>query len=189
MIKDEREILTRQVITKKLIYEAKRSMIGSLMICILAALLFGMLNIMWFGFSDVPSAIRIIINLLQLPVYLACAFFFIRGIINICKVNRDAFTVVEDILTEIEDNQLSLKQLILYGGYDILLGSKSHLRHIFKFRSGKVFIANAEEYKNTGLAAAAEFSSVGDSFFLVFYNDSPDRIILLFSSKIYNYKG
>lgn len=189
MFKDEREILTRQTITKKLTYEAKRTMVGSLMICILAAVLFGMLNIMWFGFSDVPAAVRIIINLLQAPVYLACAFFFVRGVINICKINKGDFTVIKDVLTEIEDNQFNLKQLILYGGFDILFGSKAHLRHVFKFKSSKVFIANAEEYKNTSVGTAAEFSSAGDSFFLVFYNDSPNRVVLIFNSKIYNYKG
>ena len=62
-------------------------------------------------------------------------------------------------------------------------------RHIFKFKSGKIFVANAEEYKNTRLDTAAEFSLRGDNFYLVFYNDSPNKIILLFSSKTYNYKA
>lgn len=42
-MKDEREILTRQIIFKKLIYEAKRSMIGALLICILGLIVFGMM--------------------------------------------------------------------------------------------------------------------------------------------------
>ena len=43
-MRDEREILTRQIISKKLTYEAKRSMVGALLICILCALVFGMFN-------------------------------------------------------------------------------------------------------------------------------------------------
>ena len=51
---------------------------------------------------------------------------------------------------------------------DELLGNKAHLKHIFHFQSGKTFIANAEEYKNTRLGTVARFSSGGDVFFLFF---------------------
>ena len=104
------------------------------------------------------------------------------------KAKRGNFTVVEDILTEVKDNQFNLIQLIMYGGRHTLLGNKAHLRHVFQFESGKTFIANAEEYKNTRLGVAAQFSMPGDTFFIVCYNDAPSKIILLFSSKTYTYK-
>ena len=45
-MRDERDILTRKIISKKLIYEAKRSMFGTLLICILGAIIFGMFNLL-----------------------------------------------------------------------------------------------------------------------------------------------
>ena len=189
MKKDEREILTRQNILKKLIYEAKRSMVGSLLMCVLGAVIFGMISLLLLTPSYVTIATKLIVGILIALYFIACAFFFIRAILRMIKAKRGNFTVVEDILTEVKDNQFNLIQLIMYGGRHTLLGNKAHLRHVFQFESGKTFIANAEEYKNTRLGTAAEFSLPGDTFFLVFYNDNPNKIILLFSSKIYAYKA
>lgn len=186
MKKDEREILTRQNILKKLIYEAKRSMVGSLLMCVLEAVIFGMMSLLLLTQSYVTIATKLIVGILIALYFIACAFFFIRAILRMIKAKRGNFTVVEDILTEVTDNQFNFFQLIIYGGR---LGNKAHLRHIFKFKSGKIFVANAEEYKNTKLGTAAEFSLPGDTFFLVFYNDNPNKITLLFSSKIYTYKN
>ena len=191
-MRDEREILTRQIISKKLIYEAKRSIVGALLICILCALVFGMFNLLLLSAHHVSPITKTVVNLLQLPVYAVCVFFFVRAIINICKTNRGAFNVTEEELVSVKDNEfslLSLLQLVLYGGRDIILGNKSHLRHVFEFKSGKKFVANVEEYKNTRLDVAAQFSMPGDTFFIVCYNDAPSKIILLFSSKTYTYKN
>ena len=185
MKKDEREILTRPTIQKKLIYEAKRSMIGSLLMCILGTMVFGMVSLILLFPNYVTFATKLIVSILVSLYFIACAFFFVRALLRMIKAKRGNFTVVEDVLSEIKDNQFSLVQLILYGGWHSLLGNKSHLNHVFKFQSEKTFIANVEEYKNTRLGKTAEFSSIGDSFYLVFYNDSPDKIVLLFSSKIY----
>ena len=187
-MKDEREVLTRQIVSKKLTYEAKRSMVGALLICILCAIIFGMLNLLLWSAHYVSPITKTVLNLLQLPVYAVCVFFFVRAIINICKTNRGAFTVTEDELVYVKDNEFSLLQFVLYGGRDIIFGNKSHLKHVFEFKSGKKFVANVEEYKNTRLGVAAQFSMPGDTFFIVCYNDSPSKIILLFSSKTYTYK-
>ena len=189
MKKDEREILTRQNILKKLIYEAKQSMVGSLLMCVLGAVFFGMMYLLLLTPSYVTIKTKLIVGILIALYFIACAFFFIRAILRMIKAKRGNFTVVEDMLEEIKDNQFSILQLIMYGGLHTLFGNKSHLKHIFKFKSGKIFVANAEEYKNTKLGTAAEFSLPGDTFFLVFYNDNPNKIILLFNSKTYTYKN
>ena len=187
-MRDEREILTRQIVSKKLTYEAKRSMGGALLISILCAIIFGMINLLLLSAHYVSPITRLAVNLLQLPVYVICAFFIVRAIINIVKIKRDAFTVVEDELVYVKDNEFSLLQLILYGGQHTLSRNKSHLRHVFEFKSGKKFVANVEEYKNTRLGVAAQFSMPRDTFFIVCYNDAPSKIILLFSSKTHTYK-
>ena len=189
MKKDEREILTRQSVLKKLTYESKRSMVGSLLMCILGTVFFGMMCLMLLSLPYVTTRTKIILGFLLVPYFIACAFFFVRALLRLFKAKRGEFTVVEDMLAEIKDNQFSILQLIMHGGMHTLFGGKSHLNHIFKFKSGKIFVANAEEYKNTKLGTAAEFSLPGDTFFLVFYNDNPNKIILLFNSKIYTYKN
>jgi len=187
-MKDEREILTRQTVLKKLVYEAKRSMIGSLSTCILGAIVLGMMSLLLLSSSSASQGIKLIVGLINALFYITCAFFFVRALLTLIKAKRGDFTIVEDVLKEIKDNQLSIMQLLIYGGSHTLFGNRSHLNHIFQFESGKMFIANVEEYKNTRLGAAAEFSLPGDSFFTVFFNDSPNKIILLFSSKTYIYK-
>ncbi len=186
MKKDEREILTRQAILSKLQYEAKRSMIGSLLMCGLGLVFFGMMSLILLTPSYITVVTKLIVGVLVVLYFIACAFFFIRALLRLFKTKSGEFTVVEDILTEVKDNQFNFLQLIMYGGG---LGNKAHLRHVFQFKSGKMFIANVEEYKNSRLGAAAEFSLPGDTFLLVFYNDNPNKIILLFSSKIYAYKA
>lgn len=188
-MKDEREILTRQTVLKKLVYEAKRSMIGSLSTCILGAIVLGMMSLLLLSSSSASQGIKLIVGLINALFYITCAFFFVRALLKLIKAKHGDFTVVEDVLKEIKDNHLSIIQLLIYGGTHTLFGNKSHLNHIFQFESGKTFIANVEEYKNTRLGAAAEFSLPGDSFFTVFFNDSPNKIILLFSSKTYTYKN
>ena len=189
-MKDEREILTRQAILKKLVYEAKRSIVSSLLIFFLESLIFGMfyLALSLADESLVIRTIRIIDIILMVLCFTGCAVFIVRSVLNIRKARRGDFTVVEDVLTEIHDNKINIINLIILGVEYILSGYKYHLEHVFKFRSGKTFIANAEAYKNTRLDAAAQFSSPEDIFFLVFYNDRPNKIILLFSSKTYIYK-
>lgn len=187
-MKDEREILTRQTILKKLEYEAKRSMIGSLLMCILGAIVLGTLSLILLSANNVTFGTKLIVSVFNSLYFITCAFFFVRALLKLIKAKRGDFTVFEDVLKEIKDNQLSIIQLLIYGGTHTLFGNKSHLNHIFQFESGKIFIANVEEYKNTRLGAAAEFSLPGDSFLTVSYNDSPNKIILLFSSKTYIYK-
>ena len=186
-MKDEREILTRQTILNKLVYEAKRSIVGSLLMCGLGLVLFGIMSFILLTPSYLTMVTKLIVGILPSFFYfIACAFFFIRALLSMNKAKRGEFTVVEDVLTEIKDNELSILRFLLYGRRYRL---KAYLYHVFKFRSGKMFIANAEEYKNTRLGAAAEFSMPGDIFYLVFYNDNPNKIVLLFSSKTYAYKA
>lgn len=187
-MKDEREILTRQAVSKKLTYEAKRSIVGSLLTCVLAFILFGMLKLVLPSFTYAKNMMIVLVYVFPLPIYAGCAFYFIRGTINYININKGAFSVVEDELVEIKDNELSLFHLLMSEGRGILAGQRNHLVHVFKFKSGKKYVVNAEEYKHTKLDAVAQFSNPGDSFYVVFYNHSPNKIILIFSAKTHTYK-
>ena len=192
-MKDEREILTRQLVLQKLKREAQRSMVGAFLILILGSVLFGMLSLICaVGLPKDSGILKLLPVLLFIPVFITCIFLCVRALLQMLKAQRGDFTVVKENLTEVQDNQFNLIQfltdILLLGVIYKLSGNKSHIRHIFKFESGRQFIANVEEYKNSRLGVSAEFSLVGDSFFLVFYNDSPNKVILLFNSKTYNYK-
>lgn len=184
-MRDEREVLTREIISQKLIREAKRSMVGSVLMLLLGALALGMLHVMSLYASPSVSSIAVIAEIVLDAIFVgACIFFFVRGALRMSKARHGEFSVVEDSLLDIQEDRFSLWQMLLTGR----IFDRSNYVHIFKFQSGKKVVVNSDEYQNTGLDAAAKFSLPGDTFFLVFYKDSPEKIVLLYSSKIYNYK-
>ena len=50
-------------------------------------------------------------------------------------------------------------------------------------------MVNCGEVKNSRLDTVAKFSLAGDVFYLVCYADSPEKVVLLYASKIYDYNG
>lgn len=182
-MKDKREILTREIIKQKLIQEAKRSMIGAVLIFALGSLIFGMLHIVVISASRlVPLVVE---SILFAIFVIAGVFFFMRGVLHVIKARHGEFSVLEDILSDVKDDRFSIWRMFLTGR----IFDQSNYEHIFTFASGKKFVANSSEYKNTSLDATAKFSLLGDTFFLVYYNGAPDKIVLLYSSKLYSYKG
>lgn len=91
-------------------------------------------------------------------------------------------------MVSVQDNVFSLWRGIVNSGSGYGR-RKDDCEHIFEFESGKRFVVGASRYGNTGIDATAEFSLEGDRFFLVYYNDAPDKLIFIFSAKIYNYKS
>lgn len=177
-MQDEREVLTRDIIRKKLIYDAKRGIFNSLFLLFLSALFLGALYLI---------SLKIIILVLLSIWAVGCLFFFVRAILRMMKAKRWEFTVDEDTLRSIHDDKFS------WWRFAINFGNRYHrrrddLEHVFEFKCGKKFVAGAAEYQNTSVDTAAKISFEGDKFFLVYYNDDPDRLIFIFSSKIYNYK-
>lgn len=183
---DERDVLTRPIIAKKLRREAKRSTVGAALMCLMGAVFGGALLLLDSPHST-ANAGDVLIGALLALWSLGCLIVFVRGLLRMYRAGRGAFTVTEEALTEIQDHQLSLWRLILFGGWHTLLGDRSHRYHRFRFESGKTFIANAGGSKNTRLGVAAEFSLAGDRFYLVCYDDRPSSIVLLFSEKTHRY--
>ena len=185
---DERDILTRSIIAKKLQREAKRSMVGAALMCLMGTVFGGALLLLDPSHST-ANAGDVLIGALVALWSLGCLIVFVRGLLRVCRARRGAFTVTEEALTEIRDHQFSLWRLMLFGGWHTLLGDRSHRYHRFQFESGKTFIAHADGSKNTRLGAAAEFSLAGDRFYLVCYDDRPSSIVLLFSARTHTYKA
>ncbi len=197
-MKGEREIITRATITKRLMWEAKHNMIASMLTLVFAFLGFGVIHLMVAGAFS--SAVNVL-SILNGVVFIVFVIFFsvlpfVRGAVRMSKTRRGEFFIAEDELEDMQDNQFSIWQTLRYDNRvnirNILIDRRpfhrSSYQHVFTFRSGKKFIANSYEYQNTRLETTAQFSMPGDIFYTVFYKDAPEKIILFYSSKIYNYK-
>ena len=185
-MKDEREVLTRELVSQKLKREAKRTMFGALMTFILGSIFFGLVSLMVLAVSKPGSiAPAVVSSVLFSALAVYCVVMLILAAIKLGKTGRGEFTVYEDVLVEIKDDQLNVFLALLSGR----IFDKDSYEHIFKFESGKTFVANSGEYRNTRLGASADFSLPGDVFYTVFYNDSPNKIVWFYSSKSYRYKA
>lgn len=187
-MKDQREVLTRNIIQQKLIRDAKRSMMGALF-----AFIFGAIAL-WgaYLFASMSSVLvdlglsSVIPWLVALPFTANFFFILARALLRLGKARHGDFTVFEDTVEYVDANKPTIHRRLIGTGWD--RNSKSYFNHIFQFTSGKKFVANSGEYANTHLDTAAQFAMGGDTYFTVFYNDAPKRIILLYSSKFYDYK-
>ena len=184
-MKDKREILTKDLVAGKLMHRAKQSMVGSVLMLALTSLMFGMIYVMT-KMSRTPSAdVAVIVeSVIATAFFAGCLFCFIRGVLRYRKARKGEFSVIEDVLTDVKDMQFSPWQMLLSGR----IFARSNYQHVFTFQSGKVFVANNATYIGARLETASKFSLPGDTFFLAVYNDSPDRIRLLYSAKSYQYK-
>ena len=176
-MKDQREALTRDHIAKKLTRESKHTMLRSVLFFILGALFQGVLFMAYAPSKDIRS-------LAFGGLGAACIFFFGRAVLRIIAVRHGKFDVVEDTLSEIKESRFNLLRALL----SKVLFSRSNYDHIFRFESGKRFVANCGELVNTGVDVAANFSMVGDTFYLVSYSYNPKKILWIYSTKIYNYE-
>ena len=180
-MKDEREILTREDIYKKLLREAKRSIVGSLLMLALVAVVSGIF--LPLIASAAPYLFYAIFGSFFL-ILLFCLFCVWRGCLRIGKARRGEFSVIEDTLVNVEVNKLSFGRILLGGGR-----FRDYLNHVLCFQSGKKIVINSGEYQKTHLDSIVHVSFPGDTFILVFYPDTPEKIIWLYSTKVYNYKG
>ena len=192
-MKDERELLTRKRIAERLAWEAKHSILGTLIVCGMAALLLTILVRL-----IIPRTYAALAWLAVVPCLIAFTLSLVRSLMQLDKIRREKFIVVEDILIDVQTDQLNRRRAFLSGEFrdpsniwNLVFGNRWYDRdcyeHIFQFQSGRRFVANAHTYHGTRLETVAEFSMRGDTFFLVMYENAPKKIVLLYSSKIYRY--
>lgn len=183
-MKDKREILTRETVAQRLIWRAKRSMVGAAIVLFLSAVILGMFHVMTLYESPSPSALLTTLELaLDVLMVSFCVFYLVRGALQIHWVRKGKFTVAEDILLDVKEDKISLLRVLFLTGR---LFDRSNYVHVFSFLSGKQFIATSGEHHGTD--AAAGFSLPGDAFFLVFFDRKPEKILLLYSARTYHYK-
>ena len=191
-MKDNREILTRDILQQKLIQEAKHLIIGATLLLVPISIILG-LTYLVVCFSTSPNSF---LSIFLLVAIIGAAIIFgidiIRGAIRLCKARQGEFTIVEENLIKMEAFKFSFWQLFLRFDlrFPILsLIHRPYFNHIFEFESGRKYIVNADEYKDAHVNTAAQISQVGDTLLVVSYNDNPRKVIRIFSSKIYHYKA
>lgn len=185
-MKDNREILTRDIIQQKLIREAKRTIIGSVLIWLLGFIVLGLPGLLLIEMIPIFASI---FGFSFIGLSLVCLFQIKRGSKQLGEAHSGDFLIAQERLTKIEDHKLSIWQTILRFRTQFPIITKDYYNHIFEFESGKKFVVNAGEYKDTHIGTVAQFSQVGEELIVVSYVDSPEKIITLFSPKIYNYKA
>ena len=190
-MKDNREILTRDILQQKLIQEAKHLIIGATLLLVPISIILG-LTYLVVCYSTSPNSF---LSIFLLVFIIGAAIIFgidiIRGAIRLCKARQGEFTIVEENLIKMEAFKFSFWQLFLRFDlrFPILsLIHRPYFNHIFEFESGRKYIVNADEYKEAHVNTAAQISQVGDTLLVVSYNDNPRKVIRIFSSKIYHYK-
>lgn len=191
-MKDNREILTRDILQQKLIQEAKHLIIGTTLLMVPISIILG-LTYLVVCYSTSPNSFP---SIFLLVAIIGAAIIFgidiIRGAIRLCKARQGEFTIVEENLIKMEAFKFSFWQLFLRFDlrFPILsLIHRPYFNHIFEFESGRKYIVNADEYKDAHVNTAAQISQVGDTLLVVSYNDNPRKVIRIFSSKIYHYKA
>ena len=151
-MKDTREILTRDILQQKLIQEAKSLIIGATLLLVPISILLG-LTYLVVCFSTSPNSFP---SIFLLVAIIGAAIIFgidiIRGAIQLRKARRGEFTIAEESLIKIEAFKFSFWQLFLR--FDlrfpiISLIHRPYFNHIFEFESGRKYIVNADEYKET----------------------------------------
>ena len=186
-MKDERTIITYASVQKKLFREATRSIVGSASILIMGGIFFLMLYLIADSALPKPFA-PLIVGIPAAILLIVCLFGGIKGLVQLLRAQGGNFTVLEDELRTMESNKFSLARFLLTFPNVFPTNTKAWHDHVFIFESGKTFVANSAEYQTTHLDTAAQVSSKGDSYITVFYNDAPDKIILLYSTKMFVYK-
>ena len=192
-MKDERELLTKSKIAEQLAWEVQRTILSAAILCVITSLLLPLLCrlLMMLLESKAPGALA---WLAALPGLILFTISVTRSLMQLGKARRGEFLVVEDVLTDVQADRLNRRRAFLYGDSSlwnrVLFGrwyDLSCYEHIFSFQSGRRYIATAQEYQGSRLETVADFSLPGDTFILAVYEDAPQKIVLLFSAKIYRY--
>ena len=192
IMKDNREILTRDIVRQKLIQKAKHLIIGATLLLVPVSIVLGLTYLVVCYSTSPNSFLSIFLLVALLGFVIICGIDIIRGAIYLGKARRGEFTIGEENLIKIEDFKFSFWQFFLRFDIRFPIASFIHrpyYNHIFEFESGKKFIVNAAEYKETHVNTAAQISHIGDKLIVVSYNNAPEHIVMLFSPKIYYYKA
>lgn len=187
-MKDERRVLTREIIRDKLINEAKRAIVGCVLVMCLDLFVFGIGYLLFLITLSPSHPAMIIWAVAGGGTLIVCLAGIVKAVKLQTKAKQGSFTVVKERLLDVKANKLNLRRHLTILDVNLFL-TRDNFYHVFLFESGKTFIANSEENQYTHVDTAANYSLAGDHFFIVYYNDTPDKIVLIFSDKMYQYQG
>lgn len=181
MIKnDERERLTKDSLRAELEKIRKRSVLESFtaLFVILLYLLLPYLCIrMLLKTMHTAPWVFIVVGVLFGAAALYAVGLTVRTLLQLQKqrteLRNGAFSIFEDRLVSVNEQVI-----------------KSTRRHysckiIFSFESGKQYKIHETDLRGTRLESTIDFSSPGDTFYLVSYDAKPDAVMFIYSAKIY----
>ena len=170
--KDERTVITRGEIAKKLKHDARLELILSVVIGLPVALLFLLLaaeigNILLYLYIGIVDAV----------ILGYCAIAVFRTSRLLIDLHHDRFSVEEDRFCSAEARPLPRHRR-----------SRHHTcEYRLTFASGRVY---ATEHAPDGVrfSYSFSFSKPGDPFYLVVLHRAPDKPILIYSGVLFRYR-
>ena len=178
---DHRERITREEIGRKLKTDALRDIFWLLLFIPFAVLWVMCLD---FVMGDVISVFYTFVW----GIVLVLGGILLVGIVKtvyervriILAVNAGTYTVSEDILC-----QRVMREYPWYSRSRVY----GKCKYVFSFASGKTCVNDGVRYIDTGREHyAQQFSREGDEFYVVFTDDAPERILLVYPSILFRYE-
>jgi hypothetical protein len=175
---DQREVITRTDIGKKLKKDAVRDLVWLLVAAVFAA------QYVWLIFFE-PEMFRGRHLIVYIMAGAAAALVIWGGISMVYNHVRLVYALFAGKYTVTEDTfcQFELRDVPWYQS------SRHHVNdYVFSFASGKTYKVSNLEYNRTRLGYAAQFSKEGEKFYLVSADYKPDKVLLIYSGTLYRYE-
>ncbi len=188
---DEREVITAERVKADLISDVKGELLDATLgllypafMCVLMLLILG--NVGREFLTD------IICYPLTVAVFFILACYIVRLITVIRElrlVKNGGFKVVSDTVKSISEDEF-MERVGLFRAVTTV-GYRDSGR-LFSYRRGRVRIEDAFYFSSYGRVRAyrnvSQYSMVGDKFYLALYPSCNDKVMLMYSSRIYKFE-
>lgn len=183
---DERDVITRPFVASRLAREGKFQIIGAL-IPLLPEVALAFLTAHLAERVAAPDFVFPAVLATLLALFAVLAAVHILPALSLLRLARSGrFTVQEDELLEVKDDHYSLLRALFYS--PSAFSRRDSAVDIFRFVSGRTYTVASSQNRGTRLDAAAKFSTTGDRFYVVVADDRPEKLLLLYSQKVFVYR-
>ncbi len=177
--RDKRELLSENFLREKLEKRAKDYFLIAVVYCPLMLLPLTLLYFLLRWLFYQMGVGMLVPNLALAASIMVLAYSSVVALRDTCRqrkaLQNGAFSVIEDKLESIRHVPTSHARRSRHRSYN----------DEFHFESGKIYTINSDAIRGTRLHSAIEFSSKGDPFYLVVYDDRPDKPVLMYSARSY----
>ena len=187
---DEREVITAERVKADLVSDAKGELLdaalGLLIPCFMCAL-------MLFVLGNVGR--DLLVDIICLPLTAAVFFILACCIVRIITLVRElrlvkngGFKIVTDTVKSVSEDEFMEREGLIRAVTTV--GYRDNGR-LFSYRRGRVRIEDAFYFSSYGRVRAyrnvSQYTMAGDKFYLAVYPKYSDKVMLMYSSRIYRF--